>query len=457
MFDSWGPTRYEKIIYNILPERLLAARLSGIARAVRITHEPMTSCQLTVNETACGVVAPLVCFYAWWLLRCAVRDGIKRIYFLARDGQLLLEATQILIERWNLDIDARYLYCSRESLLLPSYEQTGEFELHWITWGYAGAISMAEISRRISVDMDEMRPYLYRHGLDGCLLLPEQPMQRSDIAKVENLLKDAEMEQLIRRKSEPQFKLTLAYLEQERLFEGVPWVLADTGWRGSSQYALSALMSKAGKRSTTGLTGNYLGINLEAHQYGNDSLHAFLFDWRISPRDYRLYCFICFEMLFSADHGRTIGYRRDGDIIAPILTQPPLEYVGEAVDFHHRKTRDYASLLAKHMPIDAYDDSLSDVSRSLACSFITTPSSEEAALYGEWPIASEMGEADFQPMSPPMGFVQFIRCAMGLDKIKGFWPQASLVRGNQHLLNGVYNVFLDIGVLDWYRRFLLRY
>jgi len=60
-------------------------------------------------------------------------------------------------------------------------------------------------------------------------------------------------------------------------------------------------------------------------------------------------------------------------------------------------------------------------------------------------------------MSPPMGFVQFIRCAMGLDKIKGFWPQASLVRGNQHLLNGVYNVFLDIGVLDWYRRFLLRY
>jgi predicted HAD superfamily hydrolase len=45
--------------------------------------------------------------------------GITRIYFLARDGELLVEIAKLIIEHYSLKIEARYLYVSRQSLHLP--------------------------------------------------------------------------------------------------------------------------------------------------------------------------------------------------------------------------------------------------------------------------------------------------------------------------------------------------
>jgi len=377
---------------------------------------------------------------------------------MARDGQIFMKVALELIARWSLDIEVRYLYCSRESLLLPSYQKTGDFELHWITWGYASTISIAEICRRLGITAEELHPFLVDSGLAKYLSDSERPVERGDMQNIYDLLRDDGFEKLLREKSEPLFRVTLSYLEQELFFDGVPSVVADTGWRGSSQYALSALIDKGGKRPGTGMKGYYLGLNREVHLFDNDTMHSFLFDWRTTPRDYQLYYFICFEMLLSANHGRTLGYQnQNGGAIIPVLGPTPGHHVNNIVEIHHLKTVEYARKAADNIPFEAFDDSLSEVARMLARAFINTPTTKEAELYGEWPIASEMGEADFQPISPPMSFGQFVRCAAGIDKIRGFWPQASLVRGKQRFLCWAYNRFLALGILDWYRSLLLRY
>ncbi|MBI2354879.1 MAG: hypothetical protein HYV06_07610 [Deltaproteobacteria bacterium] len=457
MFDAWGPSRYETIMYGNIREKTMAARLSGISRAIRISHEPRLPGQSAVFDVACGLAGPLVYFYVWWLLRFAMEKGIRRIYFLARDGHIFMKAAHELISVWKLDIEARYLYCSRESLLLPSYENTGDFEHHWITWGYASSISIAEICRRLGLTIEEIRPFLANGGLSSYASCPERPIAREDRPNLNGLLKDESLARLIREKGEPLFETALSYLEQEKLFDGVPYLIADTGWRGTSQYALSALMHKGGRRPPGGLTGNYLGLNRDVHRFGNDSLHAYLFDWRFTPRDYRLYYFICFEMLFSADHGRTFGYQELDGVIVPLLADFPAEQIKSLTAIHHQKVSEYARMAAEGIPFGAFDDSFAEVSRMLSRAFICSPTAEEAEVYGEWPIASEMGEGDFQAMAPPMGFCRFVSCAIGSDRIRGFWPQASLVRGNQSLLCRVYNRFLDLAVLDWYRRWVLRY
>ena len=140
-----------------------------------------------------------------------------------------------------------------------------------------------------------------------------RPIPRDDLPLLYGMLKESAVEALIRNRCQLQFTAALDYLCQEGILDGVPFALADTGWRGSSQYALSALLHKGGVLPPQGLQGYYVGINRDALRYGNDTLQAFLFDWREMPREYRLYCFICFEMMFSADHGRTLRTQFQGD------------------------------------------------------------------------------------------------------------------------------------------------
>ena len=237
----------------------------------------------------------------------------------------------------------------------------------------------------------------------------------------------------------------------------MPYGLADTGWRGSSQYAISALMRKGKVRPDGGITGFYVGLNCDAHRFDNDTLEAFLFDWRSGPRDYTLYNFICFEMLFAADHARTRSYRVEEGSIVPVLAEAPADDHLELIRIHHDCAVDFADRVSRGVGFESNDDSGSAIGRRLSRSFICFPSPQEAAVYGDWPIASEMCEGDFQRMAPPMGGMQFVRCALGLEKVRGYWPQASLVRNSRKLMCHAYNLFLRTGALNWYRRFLLRY
>lgn len=457
MFDNWAPSRYEKILYECGSSEGQRALLAGISRAMRLSYINREVNESEVVGTASALVAPLVYFYTWWLLRSALQRGVQRIYFMARDGQIFMRAAQVLVRNWNLDIEVRYLYCSRESLLLPSFERVGAFELNWITWGYLNTITLAEISRRLGLTPEEFRPFLKDGHLNRYITHPEKAVAREDLPDFQRMLQDESLAETVRQKTRPLFDLTLSYFDQEGLLDGVPFALADTGWRGSSQYAVSALMHKGKVRPVGGIDGYYFGLNNDAHQYGNDTLYAFLFDWRHFPRDYRLYYFICFEMLFSADHGRTLGYRSKLDTIAPILGSNPAGVLKNLVGIHHNYAVEYARRASGTMSFESFDEASVDTAKRLARLFICSPSESEAHIYGDWPMGSEIGEGDFQIMAPPMGLGQFIRCALGRERVKGFWPQASLIRGSQALLCSAYNSFLDLGILDWYRRLLLRY
>ncbi|GEM_PF-1286758 len=457
MFETWDATRYEKILYESLRPKSLAARCAGIARAIRISHQERLAPHQTAHVTAAGLVGPLVFCYAWWLLRSVCARKIHRIYFMARDGQIFMEAARELIAGWGLDLDIRYLYCSRESLFLPSYENTGKFELYWIPWGYAGTITLAEVCRRVGLRPGELPDAASASSRAPWYRDPHRAITLAELPELYALLQEPELEELIRQRSRPLFDDSMAYFRQEGLTDGTPFVLADTGWRGSSQYALSALLHKAGQRPPDGLAGYYFGLNRETHLFGNDRMQAFLFDWRDQPRDYRLYYFICFEMLFAADHGRTIRYRRHADRLEPLLADTPDRRVAELIGIHHAQTVAFARQAAAMIGFDEYPADLPAVAAKLARAFICTPTKREAEAYGEWPIASEIREGDFQPIAPPMGAGRFFNCALGREKISGFWPQASLARGGQPLICATYNRFLDMKLLDWYRRVILRY
>ncbi len=449
--------RYERLLAHAPMSRLHRAILAGTARSLRECYHDYDDRNPAAVATASGVVAPLVFLFVWWCLLNARLQGIKRLYFLARDGQIMHQVAEQLVNIWHLDIDVRYLYCSRESLLLPSFEQVGDFEEYWITWGYLKSITIEELCKRLATPPDSLTVSIHAAGLSAYLMDPQRPISRSDMIKLQTLLRREDLAASVRRSVLPRFEQALGYLKQEGFADPVPYALVDTGWRGSSHYALSGLLRKGKIRPAKGITGFYLGLNKGAQCFDSDALHAFLFDWRRERRDDRLSSFICFEMLLSADHGRTVDYQLQGTRYLPVLETPRDTSMLSTVALHHTIAIAYASRAASVLVFDKFPHDAADVCRRLTRAFISWPTTDEAELYGQWPMSSEIRERDYQPMAPSMDLRSLIANAAGIKKVRGYWPQASLIRGGLQYVNCAYNAFLQVGLLELYRRCILRY
>ena len=75
------------------------------------------------------VSGPIVYAFTEWVLERAVKLGIHRLWFLARDGYLpYLIARKICTSR-GLRVECKYLYCSRKSLRSASYHLISDREI----------------------------------------------------------------------------------------------------------------------------------------------------------------------------------------------------------------------------------------------------------------------------------------------------------------------------------------
>ncbi len=67
---------------------------------------------------------PLLTSYVKWILQESMRRGIRRLYFIARDGCLPMQMADVMIKAWHLPIETHYLYGSRKAWRMPAYDGT---------------------------------------------------------------------------------------------------------------------------------------------------------------------------------------------------------------------------------------------------------------------------------------------------------------------------------------------
>jgi len=165
-FKGTKTNGYEKDIAgrSIKTPTLQSSVAAGIARMARLNTpaKPIsnrddwlyTTCMEIEDflyEIGASVAGPQLVPYVSRVLRMAERDGLKRLYFISRDGQILMKIAEIL----GTDIELRYLYASRAAwypaltdgksreLLLGYLKQEGVFEhdkIGLVDTGYAGSL-----------------------------------------------------------------------------------------------------------------------------------------------------------------------------------------------------------------------------------------------------------------------------------------------------------------------------
>jgi len=206
------------------------SRLVGGMRAVRLGLPlPAERAGLLAN-----VVAPWLCALAARMVRDAVSQNLSRLYFLSRDGEILLRIAQNIAPP---SLECRYLYSSRRAWCFPAMVADDRASRRWLE---TFAVSPQGILGSLEFTADEIAEILNELQLSrDASRQRAAPEDRTFVWK--HLRSTGRMELVLDRAREAR-KPAVAYLEQEGLLRDRAWAVCDVGWVLNGQAALTRLL-----------------------------------------------------------------------------------------------------------------------------------------------------------------------------------------------------------------------
>ena len=177
--------------------------------------------QTVLFQTTVCVTAPILFSYVSWVLIDAVERKKERLYFLARDGYVMFRIAKILVKKYQLPIECRYLYASRIAWRLPQYYLIKEKSMETICLNGI-KITLDKILERGTLtkkEKDQIRIQLQ--------LSPQEMnrvLSRTEITDYKKrLLNHTNLLQYIEIHSKEAYWNTMEYLKQEGLLD---WIYA---------------------------------------------------------------------------------------------------------------------------------------------------------------------------------------------------------------------------------------
>lgn len=275
-----------------------------------------------------NITAPAMLSYVEWILADARMRGLKRLYFLARDGYTLMRIARAVCEKNGFDIDCRYLYCSRAALRTPSYHIIGEeaFDLLFL-FGF-------HVTPESFFERADVPDALRRQILDELGLTDEDarrellPMEMEDWKA--RFRANETYCRHVQQFSRAAYDDAIAYFRQEGLLDGSPVALVDSGWSGSMQRSLRQLLASAGFAGT--IIGYYFGMYADPREAQDGTYLTYFF--ARSKRVYNKLFFNnnLFECMLTAPHGMTLGYAQQDGRFIPVLGDLPAGAMAEAAN-----------------------------------------------------------------------------------------------------------------------------
>ena len=346
------------------------------------------------EQAACWALAPAVGAFSQWVLGRALKDGVRRLYFLSRDGWHFYHMAQRLCRAWSLPVECRYLYGSRYAWRLPLYHTDHRRALSQLC-GKVLSPTLEVVLRQAGLSPEE------RAGVLGELAVSENsvlsPGERR--ALFQKLKACPRFLFLMDRNSRQALPGLAGYLRQEGLLEGVPWALVDSGWMGSIQETLAQALALLG--AAQGPRGYYWGL-YRAPQLGRWACYSF------SPgRELKRQAGFCpgfFEAALAAPQGMALGYEERRGRFIPRLGDPP--HGGTLSQELEELFADYGEkLLQEGAPRNLLGRAAAELPRvcSLLEQLMTWPTRQEASAFGALPFWDSPLEGAAGPLASPPG------------------------------------------------------
>lgn len=384
----------------------VAVHLSGLTRGTRVT---ITSERAVVSEVAtiaADVVAPMFACFAAWVLKTAREEGIERLYFVSRDGQVLLKAAQGM--RRPGDPQCRYLYGSRLAWFLPSVDAVDRRELAFILDPEGSLRTPRALLAKLAIAPEELAASLSARGLDPDARLGAKGLEAFWSAVEENA-------EVVRAHAAGARRRLSSYLEQEGLHAPGRWAIVDLGWRGNAQRALRRVLLDSGHADR--LLGLYFGQSQERAPLAETGpTRAFFLEGNElrksrSPEDWVFDHMSFIEQVFAvADHGSCRGYSEASHRIEPLLRDIPRDGARDAyVACLHDAVVDFSRAVAASGVLDDHLDAVRRAASLNARLLIERPTRREARALAWLRVSDDQNETRVQALAAPLTSLNLVR------------------------------------------------
>ncbi|RUT00240.1 hypothetical protein DSM106972_076880 [Dulcicalothrix desertica PCC 7102] len=432
-FTQTHLNRYEQLIADEqrLPLRFRSL-LAGISRLTRLQSQQTNSNKQVIWETTASVIAPVLFGFVHCCLQEAQKKGIKRLYFVARDGQILHKIAEVICRNWNYDIDCRYLYGSRQAWNAPALQEIGETELTWI-FNNTTFLSIDAVCERVNIKPTQIQEVLNRYSFGTAnwnLNLDSEERER-----LKQVFVEQEVVDVILAAATTYREKAIGYFRQEQLDDGLPYAIVDVGWTGSSLRSFSKVLQSAGFYPQSGTRGFFFALEKRVKASTLDQLLAYFYDAeapvgnRADTCQYR--CLL--ELFVSADHGGTKEYDWNGDRYFPVLRYQKNEIaINWGLYVLHDAAVEFANQFTSNLtPQECSIDLFLKATDILIEEFVNNPSIQEAKTFGSFLIAEDQGEKTLYELAPAYTLIDCIKLiTRGRHPHGNIWLPASLARTN---------------------------
>ena len=386
------------------------------------------------------IFAPLMTAFTVWVLREAEARGIKRLYFLSRDGYLPYRTAIRLVKSCEFDIECRYLYCSRYSLRVPMYSENVDEALSHVTRGGID-VTFRKILLRSGFRAEDI-PKMQAAFPDLAL---DEVIPYSGLKKVRARLAGSDAyKDLLKQRSEEAWEPLCAYFRQEGLLEGIGACdrskeksdrvsarygslgkseragtcdenaekigIVDSGWTGTTQKSIAEIRRRCGIDDP--VEGFYFGLFEIPKGSDPERYHSFYFGPKTKLFNKVFFSNSLFEALVRADHGTVSGYRKvktfgkDGEIrysMEPILEPCRMNGIAEKLDQYIRKymneITDREHPGARKIPAE-FDGILTPELTGRLKKFMWNPDPDEAEYFGSLPFSDDLLDETEREVAP---------------------------------------------------------
>lgn len=418
--------RYEEVFRprseNFVP--LIASKFAGCMRLARL--QCPVDADPVLWRTGVDVVGPILFSFVDWCLRNAIKRKLSRLYFLSREGEILVQIAQILCEAWKLPIECRYLYGSRQAWRFPAITALGSEEREWVVAPHQ-LMNVRACLARVG-----LRPENFEKGLAHHNFPPDRWTRNLSLAEREELWKFIQtpaVRSSIFSEIDHARKNAIAYLKQEGLEGGSEYAIVDIGWYGNLQKALHKLLAQE-QGANAGLHGLYFAL-LTTHPLQGDTMEGF---WNTiqSDQDCLTLSTAFWEAFTAASHGSVLGYVRNRDRLDPVLeyevNQPALEWGLKTLQ---QSICEFARTISEHVPFESYEfATVATGLKRLYDLFYFEPDRAEALKWGAFPFKSQSNELIQDQFVPAWGEWKILDALLHYEKRPtSWWMEGTLARG----------------------------
>lgn len=424
-------TNYEALIAQ--DEKLPAQfrqLLITVCQNSRLQNPEIDRHRQVIWDTAVNVIAPVLLGFVQWCLIEAQQRRIERLYFVARDGQILCKIADVLCRNWGYPIDCRYLYASRQSLHFPAIQQIGETELDWI-FSFMDFLSVEIVCERLNLQPEQIAEILIQNGFPGPTWNQNLTLEQQQSLK--QVFRLPQVVDLILAQAAVYRSKAIGYLRQEGFADPVSFALVDTGWTGRSHRSMSRLLELGEIYPAQGLLGFYFGLKEIHRAFTTDQLIPYF----ISPDDvserYLLANNDILELFLAADHGSTMRYELEGDRYIPVLrSEKNTAGLAWGLTVQQKAIIEFVEQLTQHLKPDGYEASdFYRVTDRLLKSFMFSPSREESEVFGSLVFSQQQSDSKFYTLAPRYQLTECLKIYLGLQKPHNFaWLPASIHRSS---------------------------